>query len=474
MALPADGVLLALQQQLAELKAMVAQTSAVPPATAVPPAALPTGVTESPPSAPVSHVTPEPDDTRRPLNFRQDGVAIEAPPAGTDVGSYMLHPIAAVPPAAVPTAGSAAVHTVITESSPMLDVTLEPDDTRRPLNFRENGVAIEASPAGDRVGSYMLQCVQYGLATMCTMIALTVILGFYAAARRALAPANLVSAPRVACADWHLICVWTQLWQTVLTIARACARAVDAARRSSDITMAFVFVIGGCFYALATDGWAGNALIRGRAVISRAHQLVQSGWKFAVFVCMAYLLVANGDGATEGDLLAYNNMVRAHSGNEWFMLHAGVASRMSEMWSNVMVMPAVHSVDELIMLVEADGCDPEHAKVVDTGARRSVIRDPACFDRKSCRPAPFRVRGVLGASGQPDFMGDATVYLPVSDTPTGAPVQMEAVTAYRRRMHPRVSARHHRRWSASMGWRQFMACSWQGGQLDAPGQRIVR
>ena len=79
-------------------------------------------------------------------------------------------------------------------------------------------------------------------------------------------------------------------------------------------------------------------------------------------------------------------------------------------------------------LVEADGCDPEHAKVVDTGARRSVIRDPACFDRQSCRPAPFRVRGVLGASGQPDFMGNATVYLPVSDTPTGSSLHMEAVT----------------------------------------------
>jgi hypothetical protein len=194
------------------------------------------------------------------------------------------------------------------------------------------------------------------------------------------------------------------------------------------MVMAIVFVIGGCFCAFTQDGWASIALVRAKATIARAHLLVQSGWKFAVFICMAYFMVASGDGATKGGLLAYNDLVCAHSGNEWFMLHADVASRMSEMWSNVMVMPAVHSTCELVMLVEADGCDPEHAKVIDTGARRSVIRDPACFDRKSCRPAPFRVRGVLGATGQPYFMGNATVYLPVSDTPTGASLHMEAVT----------------------------------------------
>jgi hypothetical protein len=417
---------------VAELKAMVGRTPAemwVPPAAAVPSITGLTVNTEFAPPAPMLIVTQEPDDTRRALNLHANGMAFGAQPAGDHVGSYTMHPTA-VPPAAVPTADGAAVRTVITESppSPRVDITFEPDDTRGPLNFRVSGAAVEASPSGDHVGSYMLQCVRYGLATMCTMIALTVILGFYAAVRRALAPANMVSAPRMACTDWHLVCLWTQLCQTMLTIARAPAHAIVAARRSPDISMAVVFVIGGGFYALATDGWAGNTLNRVRTVISRIHQMVHSGWKIAVFVCMAYLLVANGDGATEGDLLAYNNMVREHSNNEWLMLHAGVASRMSEMWSNVMVMPAVHSVGELIMLVEADGCDPENAKVIDTGARRSVIRDPACFDRQSCRPAPFRVRGVLGASGQPDFMGNATVYLPVSDTPAGPSIRMEAVT----------------------------------------------
>ena len=65
--------------------------------------------------------------------------------------------------------------------------------------------------------------------------------------------------------------------------------------------------------------------------------------------------------------------------------------------------------------------------VMDTGARRSVIRDPACFDKTTCRPAPFRVRGVLGASGQPDFMGNATAYLPVADTAAGGATRVEAV-----------------------------------------------
>ena len=84
-----------------------------------------------------------------------------------------------------------------------------------------------------------------------------------------------------------------------------------------------------------------------------------------------------------------------------------------------MVMPAVHSLAELVLITEADGCDPEHALVMDTGARTSVIRDYASFDRLACRPAPFKVRGVLGASGQPDFMGNATVCLLVSSTALG-------------------------------------------------------
>ena len=125
---------------------------------------------------------------------------------------------------------------------------------------------------------------------------------------------------------------------------------------------------------------------------------------------------------------AYNELLREHAGDDWCMLHADVASRMSEMWSQTMVMPAVHTMAELVLIAEADGCDAEHALVVDTGARRSVIRDPASFDRLTCRPAPFKVRGVLGATGQPDFMGNATVYMPVSKTEFGEQTHVEAVT----------------------------------------------
>lgn len=274
--------------------------------------------------------------------------------------------IAAVPLVVMPAADDADSSSFVLDTSPplapTLDATFEPDGTRRPLNLRGNGVAIGASHAVDHVGSFMLQCVQYVLATLCTMIALTIALGLCASARRAFAPANLVTAPRETCVGWRLICLGTQLCQTMVTIAHASSNMLDAARRSSGIAMAIVFVISGCFYALAPDGWTGIALTRGQAIIARTHQMVQSGWKCAMFVCMGYWLLASGDGATQGDLIAYNDMVRAHSGNEWLMLHANVASRMSEMWSNVMIMPAVHSIDELILLVEADGCDPEHAK----------------------------------------------------------------------------------------------------------------
>ena len=69
----------------------------------------------------------------------------------------------------------------------------------------------------------------------------------------------------------------------------------------------------------------------GQAVIRRAHLLVQSSATFAVFICMAHCMVASGDGASEGDLLAYNELVRAHTGDDWCMFHADVVSRMSEM-----------------------------------------------------------------------------------------------------------------------------------------------
>ena len=192
--------------------------------------------------------------------------------------------------------------------------------------------------------------------------------------------------------------------------------------------MVIAFIICGCMWVISSYGWTGAVLSQFKAVIQRVHVVVQSSAKFTVFICVAYFMVAKGDGASEGDLLAYNELLREHAGDDWCMLHADVASRMSEMWSQTMVMPAVHTMAELVLIAEADGCDAEHALVIDTGARRSVIRDPTCFDRLTCRPAPFKVRGVLGSTGQPDFMGNATVYMPVSKTELGQQTHVEAVT----------------------------------------------
>ena len=197
--------------------------------------------------------------------------------------------VTAEPPIDMPAADGADSSSFIPDASPpiepTLDATFEPDDTRRPLNLRGNGVAIGASHAGDHVGSFMLQCVQYVLATLCTMIALTITLGFCASARRAFAPANLVTAPRETCVDWRLICLGTQLCQTVVTIAHASSNVLDAARRSSDIAMAIVFVISGCFYALAPDGWTGIALTRGQDD-HRPHSSDGAVW---LEVCRVYM-----------------------------------------------------------------------------------------------------------------------------------------------------------------------------------------
>ena len=204
-----------------------------------------------------------------------------------------------------------------------------------------------------------------------------------------------------------------ELWAAPCRMSRRdYADALDAARRSSDLSMALALrhhrTVGG-----RHPRWvgAGCSWARMRAVVNRAHGLVQRCAVVAALVCFAYVLVASGDGASTDDMQAYNDMRHEHAADEWCMFHADVACRISEMWSQAMIMPAVHPLAELVLLAEADGCDPSNAVVMDTGARRSVMRDPSCFDRATCRPAPFKVRGVLGASGQPDFMGNATAYL---------------------------------------------------------------
>ena len=281
----------------------------------------------------------------------------------------------------------------------------------------------------DPVGSFMLRCVRYALATMTVMIALTVGLGLYAGAKHAFPP-SVTSSDSVAqreCSGRRLACIGAQFVDTVYTMVGAAAGLLEVASRSSDACMAAAFAIGGAMYAMSIYGWTDVAVAHVQAFVGKLHAAVHNGWKFTVFICMIYLMVAGGDGASCDDLIAYNELVRAHAGSEWFMFHADVASRISELWSNTMLMPAVHSLDELVLLAEADGRDPTNTVVIDTGARRSVIRDPKCFNKATCRPAPFKVRGVLGASGQPDFMGNATIYMPVSDTATGAPVLVEAV-----------------------------------------------
>ena len=281
----------------------------------------------------------------------------------------------------------------------------------------------------DPVGSFMLRCVRYALATMTVMIALTVGLGLYAGAKHAFPP-SVTSSDSVAqreCSGRRLACIGAQFVDTVYTMVGAAAGLLEVASRSSDACMAAAFAIGGAMYAMSIYGWTDVAVALVQAFVGKLHAAVHNGWKFTVFICMIYLMVAGGDGASCDDLIAYNELVRTHAGSEWFMFHADVASRMSELWSNTMLMPAVHSLDELVLLAEADGRDPTNTVVIDTGARRSVIRDPKCFNKATCRPAPFKVRGVLGASGQPDFMGNATIYMPVSDTATGAPVLVEAV-----------------------------------------------
>ena len=91
--------MLALQGQVAELKAIVAKgIAAVDPTAAVTSYAIPTAdrtddsspVTESPPFAPMLDDTLEPDDTRGPLKDVAPGVAIKASAARDRVDSYML------------------------------------------------------------------------------------------------------------------------------------------------------------------------------------------------------------------------------------------------------------------------------------------------------------------------------------------------------------------------------------------------
>ena len=285
--------------------------------------------------------------------------------------------------------------------------------------------------ARDQVGSHILMCVRYSLMALCALVVLTVMLGTYAMAVRVLGTdgTSLVTVVRSRrkCTGRMVRCAAENLGGTMSNVAQGLSDALDAARRSSDLSMALALVIIGLGWAASEMGWCRLSWARMRAVVNRAHDLVQRCAGVAALVCFAYVLVASGDGASTDDLQAYNDMLHEHAADDWCMFHADVACRLSEMWSQAMIMPAVHPLAELVMLAEADGCDPSSAVVMDTGARRSVMRDPACFDRATCRPAPFRVRGVLGASGQPDFMGNATAYLPVADTAVGGATRVEAV-----------------------------------------------
>ena len=80
---------------------------------------------------------------------------------------------APVPAAAVPTA--VAVYSFAGGAAPLFRLSGMP---RHPAVDTDQ---CKASPGGvDRVGSYMIDCVRYALATICLMIALTVALGLYA------------------------------------------------------------------------------------------------------------------------------------------------------------------------------------------------------------------------------------------------------------------------------------------------------
>ena len=59
-------------------------------------------------------------------------------------------------------------------------------------DLQSSVVASEVKDGGDPVGtsSYILHCIQYGLATMMLMITLTLCLGFYAGAKHAFAPSD--------------------------------------------------------------------------------------------------------------------------------------------------------------------------------------------------------------------------------------------------------------------------------------------
>ena len=273
----------------------------------------------------------------------------------------------------------------------------------------------------DPVGSYLYQCLQYAMVTMCLMIALTVALGLYVTWTHAFpAVESDVQVGRLN--------GMSRLVSTASAISGACRAVLDNASQSPDATMAIAFALGGCMWVMSSYGWTAAVRVRLSAGASRTHAAVQASGRFTLCICFMYFYLAKGDMASEGDMVVYNSLLLEHANDEWCMLHAGVASRMSEMWSQTMVMPAVHTMAELVLVAEADGCSAERALVMDTGARRSVIRDPSCFDRLTCRPAPFKVRGVLGATGQPDFMGTATVFVPASTSELGEPTHVEAVT----------------------------------------------
>ena len=306
---------------------------------------------------------------------------------------------------------------------PDVPPTLYGDDTHGVLSKPLVGVG------QDNVGGFLLGCFQYTIITVLVMVLMTVTLNLHSAVMRSFAPLDITlgTESRHTCTDSRLYCVTVQLYYTLVSAGQALAGALDVARETPNLSVVATCVILAFYQTASRYGWIDKILLHAWAVVSRIHCLVQSGTKCAAIICLVYFLMAKANGATDSDVQVYNQVVREHARNDWVMFHVDVASRVSEMWSHTMVMPAVHSLDELVLIAEADGLDAANAKVIDTGARRSVIRDRASFDPLTCRPAPFRIRGVLGASGQPDFMGNAIAYLPVSDTALGEPCKMEAV-----------------------------------------------
>ena len=161
----------------------------------------------------------------------------------------------------------------------------------------------------------------------------------------------------------------------------------------------------------------------GRAIYDLARQQAIP----CVLIIFLWVKIMYSHAITSADLEAYNDMVIRHSSNETLNMHIQLASRVAESWTNTMVLPNMPTMEELIMVSAETGIDSDQVFVMDSGARRSVVRDPAAFRESSRRPCNFKIRGVLGNAGQPEFMGDAEILLPVSDSKDGTPCRMAPV-----------------------------------------------